>query len=543
MKNVNIVYMGRGGNDILDRLASALADKTGWPYSSNPSGAAEVNHFICYVEYAQHYSDWHQSEVSCWFTHYDQGQSYKEFWWELAANNVDLRITAARRYLPMLEPHGPTALCPRPAIAGQFKIQDRPQNKLPRVGLAGYVHPGGRKGEKLVAQLGTSKFGERLDLQAIGLGWPCPCRTLDWTDLPKWFNGLDVFLCTSGVEGIPMPPLEALACGVPVVIPRDVGLLDDLPDEPGIYRYNLTDFQGVCAAIETALATSHDREALRAMVAGYNAENWAADHVAAIEESKWTIPIESDRHGRRGVVYVAYGEPSRLCAKGAIESFKAHMPGIEVALIGTKPGLGEDIFIECPDVDIGGRYAKTRIYDLAPQDWQYIGYLDADTEVIANVSFLWDALIDGWDMVICKNPDKYHIAWQMQRSDNHDECEYTFAQVGTGELMQLNGGVFTFQRNQRTAAFFKAWHTEWQRWGKRDQGALLRALHANPVKMYVLGNEWNTITRYVDKPAEYSAGILHYPMTARRWRGKVIQRSDSPEAWQAVKEWERSQVK
>jgi len=135
-------------------------------------------------------------------------------------------------------------------------------------------------------------------------------------------------------------------------------------------------------------------------------------------------------------------------------------------------------------------------------------------------------------MVICKNPDKYHIARKMVRSDNEGECSKTFAQIGTDEVLQLNGGVFAFSRNDRTMAFFRSWYEEWNRFGKRDQAALLRALWKHPLKLYVLGNEWNTITRYANK--ESSAGILHYPMTARRWRGKVVDRSDSKEAWQAV---------
>jgi len=92
--------------------------------------------------------------------------------------------------------------------------------------------------------------------------------------------------------------------------------------------------------------------------------------------------------------------------------------------------------------------------------------------------------------------------------------------------------VFAFSRNERTLAFFHSWYEEWNRFGKRDQAALLRALWKHPLKLYVLGNEWNTIVRYANK--ESSAGILHYPMTARRWRGKVVDRSDSKEAWQAV---------
>lgn len=538
--NVNIVYHDKGANNVLDRQARALSAATGWRYTDSPTGKADLTHWICYVEYGERFSDWHVTPVSCWFTHKESDREWKLFWWELAAQSADLRVTAARQYLSELGVYGPSALCNRPAVSEQFKVVEKPGNERPKVGVSGFVHPGGRKGEKLVARLaGSNKLGKRVELVGSGRGWPCPTRLYNWGELPGWYNSLDVLLCTSSVEGVPMPPLEALACGVPVVVPRGVGLLDDLPDEPGVYRYETSDFDGMCKAIERALDADHDREALAAVAEPYNAASWAEGHKRAFLDLKAQAHVESDRHGKRGVIYVAYGEPSRRCALGAVASFKEHMADAEVGLIGSEPLGVEDVFIRCDDVDIGGRHAKTRIYDLAPRDWQYVMYLDADTEVCADISFLFNVLSDGWDMVIAKNPAKYHIAWQMKRSDNHDECDYTFGQLGTGELVQLNGGVFAFQRNERTATFFRAWHEEWQRWGKRDQGALLRALFQHPLKLYVLENyPWNCITRY-DKRED--ACIKHYPMTARRWRGKVVQRSDSKAAWSVVQQFEKAE--
>jgi hypothetical protein len=409
--------------------------------------------------------------------------------------------------------------------------------------LAGFIE--GKKNSRKGLHLAARLAGEERpwEVVASGEGWPVPCRQYELSALPGFYRSLDVLLCTSLIEGVPMPPLEALACGTKVVIPRGVGMLDDLPSVPGIVRYEAGNYDGMVRAIDEALDTQANPEELAAAVAPYNAENWCMDHAAAfaayLEDGQAAV-VESDRHGSRGVYYVAYGKQSRSCCKAAIASFKAHMPNIPVAAASTAPVDGADYFIDYPDEDIGARAAKTRIYDLAPADWQYVLYLDADTEVIADIGFLYALLTDGWDMVICKNPGEYHIARRMQRSDNHDECEYTFGLLGTDELIQLNGGVFAFQRNERTAAFFRAWHEEWRRYGKRDQGALLRALWAHPVKLYVLGNEWNTITRYDDKAS--SAGVLHYPMTARRWRGKVVHRSDSPEAWKVVKEFEKGQA-
>jgi len=278
-------------------------------------------------------------------------------------------------------------------------------------------------------------------------------------------------------------------------------------------------------------------------VADHTPENYAKAHLKGFERilegKQEAVAFESDRHGKRGVYYVAYGDPARRCADGAIKSFKAHFPDIPVALVSDMPLGPEDVFIEFNDYDIGGRAAKIKIYDLAPRDWQYICYLDADTEITAAEELLWQVVEDGWDMVICKNPGRFAIASAMQRSDNKDECRLTYERCGSDEIMQLNGGVFAFQRNTRTQAFFKSWYDEWHKFGKRDQAALLRSLWMHPLKLYVLGNEWNTITRY-DMP-DMAAWLLHYPMTARRWRGVIHYRLDDPAAWKAVEQFEASQ--
>lgn len=45
-------------------------------------------------------------------------------------------------------------------------------------------------------------------------------------DMPDFYRGLDVFVCTSAMEGTPNPVLEAMACGVPVVS-TDVGIVPE----------------------------------------------------------------------------------------------------------------------------------------------------------------------------------------------------------------------------------------------------------------------------------------------------------------------------
>ncbi len=540
--NINIVCETRRNSGILARLATTLSKTTGWTLTDAPRLGVDLNLWMVYIEYAETYSDWHFTPVAAWFTHYEKGTLFKEFWWELAARKVDLRLTSAPIYLAMLEEYGPTALVTPPVDRELFCIKQRQRQDLPTVGVAGYVHPHGRKGEHLIARLAGSELGQSINLVASGVGWPVQCKEREFGDLPTFFQSLDVYVCPSLIEGLPMPPLEALSCGVKIVIPTGVGLLDTLPDVPGIVRYERGDYEDMERAVGEALEVEAHPDELRAVTEQYTAQAWAETHTAALSSvlaSNVSSVVESDRHGGRGVLYVAYGKAARQCAAASMDSFKEYHRDIEVALVSNEPIGIEDIFILQPDIEVGARDQKTRIYDLAPNHWQYILYLDADTEVIADITFLFDALADGWDLVICKNPGKYHTARKMVRSDNKDECAVTFELIGTDQVMQLNGGVFAFQRNPRTQAFFTAWHREWERWGKRDQAALLRALWMHPLKIYYLGNEWNTILR-PDNTGRYtleksdSAGILHRPMTARRWRGLIQGRSDSQEAWAKV---------
>jgi hypothetical protein len=538
---VHIVRRAGLEDSLLTRLAHQLAKGTGWSLSASPDPQADLNYFILYINYAERYTDWGKTPVAAYFSHYETGTPYKEFWWDLARERVQYPVITAEQYREGLSSRRVIRVCP-PLDSEHFTIGNSKHDGL-RVGVAGFVDRSGRKGPELVARLAGSDLGRQIDLVASGEGWPISTKNREYEVLPAYYNSLDVFLCTSRIEGIPLPPLEALACGVPVVIPIGVGMLDELPRMPGIYRFPAGDYERMELAIKAAIETETDREALRGAVAEYSLAQWCDDHKKGFKAaSKNETPPrkeESCRWGQRGVFYVAFGEPARRCAKGAMESFKHHMPDIPIALASDKPIGVEDVFIQRPDIDIGGRVAKLQVYDLAPPEWAYILYLDADTEIVAPIYFLYELLEDGWDMTICRNPGKYHTARKMIRSDNADECEITFDQIGSDNLIQLNGGVFAFQRNPRTAAFFKKWYEEWQKWGKRDQAALLRALFQNPLKLYVLGVEWNTITRY--EPKAISAGILHYPMTARRWRGLVPGRLDGDKAWEQVKQWEKEQ--
>jgi lipopolysaccharide biosynthesis glycosyltransferase len=193
-------------------------------------------------------------------------------------------------------------------------------------------------------------------------------------------------------------------------------------------------------------------------------------------------------------------------------------------------------FVKYPDTDIGARRAKLAIYELAPQEWQQILYLDADTVLTAPVYALFDWIERGWEFVICRDLYPRDTLSSFQQRYDKAEVAEMIELLQTWEVQQLNGGVWSFCRSERTKVFFESWKEEYEKYCQRDQGALLRALYKHPLKMLVLGNEWNTFPKFQN--GQVTAGILHYPQEARRWAGQIRGRIDGQEAWQAVKRFE-----
>ena len=81
-------------------------------------------------------------------------------------------------------------------------------------------------------------------------------RKQEWMahhEMPQFYNSIDLYVCTSKMEGTPNPILEAMACGVPI-ISTDVGIV---PDLFGKVQKNFImrdrSIEAVVAAIETIL--------------------------------------------------------------------------------------------------------------------------------------------------------------------------------------------------------------------------------------------------------------------------------------------------
>jgi len=242
---------------------------------------------------------------------------------------------------------------------------------------------------------------------------------------------------------------------------------------------------------------------------------------------------------KRGIYCVAFGDPARVCATRMMETAKQHLPEIPIALCGVeKLGL-EDYFIKQPDSDLGGRRAKLRAYELSPPEWESVLYLDVDTEIVGDIRFYFELIESGWEFVICKDPHLQDTMHAFRRANNLKELHETEAVLSTLHALQYNGGVWSFGRSARIKAFFERWLTEWERHAQRDQGALIRAMYHDPLKVFLLGNEWNTFEKYT-RGIE-TAGLMHYPGRARRWKGMIPGRIDSPKAFEISKRQQKQQ--
>lgn len=102
--------------------------------------------------------------------------------------------------------------------------------------------------------------------------------------MPQFYGNLDVYLVTSTIEGIPTPPLEALACGVKIVVPNKVGIMDELPEMKGIRHYKKGNYQDMVRAIILALSDKVSQEELRAITEKYSVDAWCESHRRAIDK-------------------------------------------------------------------------------------------------------------------------------------------------------------------------------------------------------------------------------------------------------------------
>lgn len=184
---------------------------------------------------------------------------------------------------------------------------------------------------------------------------------------------------------------------------------------------------------------------------------------------------------RYGVVYVAYGRK----ALSEVKESRKWVP----------PDLG--LYIDDDeDHDLGltidqrAHLAKTRTFNWSP--FEYTLLLDADTRILdpTRLQIGFDMLRAGWEVVMVPSfpPKEGAILWHL----SSQEKDFTFESLGRLDHYMFNTGVLFFHKTQRVKRLFESWEEEWRVFKDRDQGAFLRALKECPVRMFLLGRDFNS---------------------------------------------------
>lgn len=279
MTDVHIIHHDE--DHIIPRMASWLAETLDWSLSNHPRKNAELNYYMPYTAFNKRLAP--PTQTAAWFTHLEISSRGKVRQWREAAKLVDLRCTTSGLYFGDLSQKGETAKLAPGIDTNLFEPVDiDPEDQISFLGFGGFG--GDRKGTELARRLVDGGW----KALASGKNWDgIPTKWFDYDELWQFYNRISIFVCTSTIEGIPAPPLEALACGTRVVIPSEVGVMDELPERPGIRHYACGNYDSLRVAIRRAVYDKNrvDPSELRQIILDrYSKQHWISSHIEAFEQ-------------------------------------------------------------------------------------------------------------------------------------------------------------------------------------------------------------------------------------------------------------------
>ena len=191
---------------------------------------------------------------------------------------------------------------------------------------------------------------------------------------------------------------------------------------------------------------------------------------------------DSSSYPSRGVCLIAYGEKAIQEAVMCEQTVRQQTP-YPISVFTILKDFRPNMNLTNPQQ---ARFTKTALPSWSPFDDTL--YLDADTRVFGDVSVGFDALDAGFDMVIIPSSQQGDdLLWHVGDVERNETLE----RYGCADVLQLQGGVFWFRRNEETKRFFDLWRYEWLIYQGEDQAALLRAMKRSPVKIHLLGFPFN----------------------------------------------------
>ncbi len=192
-----------------------------------------------------------------------------------------------------------------------------------------------------------------------------------------------------------------------------------------------------------------------------------------------------------GICYIAYGNKAINEFKKSVEILYRLDYRYDIVVISDNYIKGYNTIIhgyfkDFDDYIKASRWTKLNLDRLSPFD--YTLYLDVDTRVRQDINDGFLILKDGWEfcLTFSQHQDKEKL-WHIGDEDK----QFTFDRLQFEDFLQLQAGVFWFKKCHNIYKLFDYWRQEWYRFENQDQGALLRALYKNPVKLWLLGQTWN----------------------------------------------------
>jgi hypothetical protein len=196
-----------------------------------------INYFFPYYAY----NNYKENSVA-FFTHREEHPKFsrRREQWDRTAKQVDLRIAMSKPYYDLLSKYGDTVIIEPP-------ITENLRHRVYRFGLAGRFYKSDRKGRDLIKRLNNHPISKYIQFKFTSdPGFGDVKRYKSFKDMENFYGDLDFYLCTSTVEGGPMPVKEAYYCNVPVIAPKNVGFCDKY----STYSYNKNDFNSLVKIVE-----------------------------------------------------------------------------------------------------------------------------------------------------------------------------------------------------------------------------------------------------------------------------------------------------
>lgn len=250
---VEIIVPGDGW--ILDRFGQEIASRyEDITVELKSTGAADVVYFC-------HYNEYEPVSVPCaaLFTHLEPiPHPLRKRWFDVAAK-VNACVSMSQFYIKSLPQDRIWVIYP--GVNPEFKPR-----KI-RIGIVGLRSADNayRKGIDLLEQLKAEDWIEFVFTDG----------QLEAEEMPAFYHSIDLLLVLGRFEGGPMPALEALACGVPVVA-GNVGFIKTLESYSQVKTFDRWGPEFILEAIKKALPIAwHEAGAIRDK---FTWDNWAGEH-------------------------------------------------------------------------------------------------------------------------------------------------------------------------------------------------------------------------------------------------------------------------